>query len=136
MPTRYIYSFSEPINPEELHELLQETSWAGGRGPLDLQQMLDHSQITLGVWHEERLIAFARAITDDRYRALIDDVVVASAYRGQGIASHMLEKMLKRIEHVEQIMLDCDAELTDFYRRFGFDEKGGASMIKSGARRQ
>ena len=128
MPTRYIYSFTEPINPEELRRLLLQTSWANERGPLDIQQMLDRSQITLGVWHEDKLIAFSRVITDDRYRALIDDVVVDGAYREQGIASEMLERILKRTQHIETVMLDCGAELVGFYGRFGFEQKGGASM--------
>ena len=128
MPTRYIYSFTEPINPEELRRLLLQTSWANDRGPLDIQQMLDRSQITLGVWHEDQLIGFSRVITDDLYRALIDDVVVDRAYRKQGVAAEMLEKILMRTQHVEIVMLDCDANLAGFYGKFGFKQKGGASM--------
>ncbi len=134
MPARYIYSFAEPINPEELHSLLQQTSWADTRSPLDIQQMLDRSQITLSVWDEDQLIGFARVITDDLYRALIDDVVVDAAYREQGIASQMLEKILKRTQHIEIIMLDCDANLAGFYSRFGFKSKNGASMELRNAR--
>ena len=128
MPTRYIYSFTEPINPEEIRRLLLQTSWANKRGPLDIQQMLDRSQITLGVWHEDQLIGFSRVITDDLYRALIDDVVVDSAYREQGVAAEMLEKILARTQHIEIVMLDCDANLAGFYGKFGFEQKGGASM--------
>lgn len=128
MPTPYIYSFTEPINPEELFGLLQQTSWANDRSPLDIQRMLDRSQITLGVWDEDKLIAFARVITDDSYRALIDDVVVESAYRKQGVASHMLEKIFKRTEHIELVMLDCDQDLIGFYGQFGFKAKDGASL--------
>lgn len=128
MPARYIYSFAEPINPEDLHSLLQQTSWADSRSPLDIQQMLDRSQITLGVWDQDQLIGFARVITDDLYRALIDDVVVDAAYRKQSIASDMLDKILKRTQHIELIMLDCDANLAGFYSKFGFASKGGASM--------
>ena len=130
MPARYIYSFGEPINPEDLHRLLQQTDWAQMRDPLDIQYLLDHSQLTLGVWDEERLIAFARVITDDRYRALIDDVVVDSDYRGRGIASHMLDTLMKRLEHIEQVMLDCDVELTPFYAKFGFSQKKSPSMLR------
>ena len=128
MPTRYIYSFTEPINPEELHGLFQQTDWANNRSPLDIQLMLDRSQITLGVWDEDKLIAFARVITDDLYRALIDDVVVESAYRNQGVASHMLDKIFKRIEHIEIVMLDCGNDLIGFYGQFGFEPKDGASL--------
>ena len=130
MPSRYIYSFSEPINPEELHALFQQAHLAGKRSPLDIQQLLDHSQITLGVWDEDRLIAFARAITDDLFRALINDVVVDRAYRGQGITARMLDKMLKRMQHIEAIMLDCLPELGDFYAQFGFQAQEKSPLIK------
>lgn len=128
MTTKYIFSFTEPISPEQLIKLFKQTSWANTRDPLEIQQMLDRSHFTLGVWHEDQLIGFSRVISDDRYRALIDDVVVDSAYRGQGIASEMLDKMLKRMQHIEIIMLDCASELEGFYGKFGFKAKGGRSM--------
>ena len=129
MSKPYIYSFTEPINPEALRLLLVQTDWADTRSPLDIQRMLDRSQITLGVWNEDRLIAFSRVITDDMYRALIDDVVVDMGFRSQGIASTMLDKLLKRLQHVEQVMLDCATGLSGFYARFGFRDKGGSSML-------
>lgn len=129
MSTRYIFSFTEPIRPEELMKLFEQTGWANARSPLDVQQMLDRCHFTLGVWDEDHLIGFSRVITDDRYRALIDDVVVDSAYRGQGIASEMLDKMLKRMQHIEEIMLDCAPELEGFYGRFGFKTKESSSML-------
>ncbi|MCE2473911.1 MAG: GNAT family N-acetyltransferase [Anaerolineae bacterium] len=54
--------------------------------------------------------------------------MVDSAYREQGVAAEMLEKILKRTEHVEIVMLDCDSNLAGFYGKFGFEQKGGASM--------
>ncbi len=128
MNTAYVFSFTEPINPEDLLTLYQQTDWAKTRGTLDIQRMLDNSQITLGVWADDRLIAFARVVTDDVYRALIDDVVVDAAFRGQGIGSQMIEKLLKRQQHVEVVMLDCDPDLADYYARSGFYIKKGCSM--------
>ena len=125
----YIYSFTEPIDPEDLVILLRQTHWANKREAPDVQRMLNGSQITLGVWHEERLMAFSRVVTDDLYRAFIDDVIVDVEFRGQGIASTMLDKLLKRLQHVEQVMLDCDSEMASFYARFGFKHKGCSSMI-------
>ncbi len=129
MSKPYTYSFSEPINPEALRALLVQTDWADTRSLLDIQRMLDHSQITLGVWKDDHLIAFSRVITDDIYRALIDDVVVDKAFRDQGIATTMLDKLLNRLQHVEQVMLDCATGLSGFYARFGFRPKGGSSML-------
>lgn len=90
--------------------------------------MLDNTQLTLGVWDEEQLIGFARVVTDDVYRAWIEDVVVDSAYRHQGVGTHMIHKMLKRLEHVELIMLDCDPALVSFYKQHQFEKKTSVSM--------
>ena len=128
MTTNYIFSFTEPINPEQLKSLFAQTSWANTREPLEIQQMLDHSQLTLGVWDEDRLIGFARVITDDRYRALVDDVVVDSAHRKRGVASAMLDKLLKRLQHIEAVMLECAPELEGFYGKFGFAPNDSSSM--------
>lgn len=133
MATKYIFSFTEPIIPEQLILLFKQTGWANTRGLLDIQQMLDHSHFTLGVWDEDRLIGFSRVITDDRYRALIDDVVVDSAYRNKGVASAMLDKLLKRLQHVEAVMLDCAPELEGFYGRFGFKPKDCSSLERLSA---
>ena len=129
MATPYIYSFTEPVNAEELSELLKQTHWANNRSPLDVQKTLDHSQLTLGVWDDERLIGFSRVVTDDIYRAVIDDVVVDNAYREQGIATTMLEKLLMRLQHIEIVMLDCAPNLCGFYARLGFVEKTDTSMM-------
>ena len=131
MTAPFIYSFTEPINPEDLQSLFQQTDWARRRSPLDIQQMLDRSQLTLGVWDDDCLIGFARVVTDDLYRAWIEDVVVDHAYRKQGIASLMLEKLLKRLEHIELVMLDCVPEWAAFYAKFGFQRKAGVSMERT-----
>ena len=129
MGTPYIYSFTEPVNAEELSDLLKQTHWANKRSPLDVQKTLDRSQLTLGVWDDERLIGFSRVVTDDIYRAVIDDVVVDNAYREQGVATTMLEKLLMRLQHIEIVMLDCAPNLCGFYARLGFVEKTDTSMM-------
>ncbi len=129
MPNRLIYSFTEPILPEVLHDLFAQTAWAKDRTLLDIQQMLDNTQLILGVWDDEHLIGFARVVTDDIYRAWIEDVVVDEKYRQQGVGSHIIEKLLKRLEHVELIILDCEESLVSFYERYKFQAKKGASML-------
>lgn len=131
MTAPFIYSFTEPINPEDLQNLFQQTDWAQRRTPLDIQQMLDRSQLTLGVWDDDRLIGFVRVVTDDIYRAWIEDLVVDHNYRKQRIASHMLDKLLKRLEHIELVMVDCPPELKRFYAKSGFQSKTVSPMQKT-----
>ena len=128
MPEQFTYSFTEPINPEVLQSLFLQTEWAKKRSPVEIQQMLDNSQLTLGVWDDERLIGFARVVTDDIYRAWIEDVVVTVDYRKQGVGSHMILKLLKRLQHIEIIALECSPNLATFYEKHGFKAKDTTSM--------
>ena len=128
MPEQFTFSFTEPINPEMLQLLYQQVDWAASRSPLEIQHMLDNSQLTLGVWDDDKLIGFARVITDNIYRAWIEDVIVDKAYHQQGVGSHIVDKLLKRLEHIEEVTLNCVAELIPFYETHGFKSKTVASM--------
>lgn len=128
MPEQFTFSFTEPINPEILQSLFKQADWTINRSPLDIQQMLDNSQLTLGVWDDDNLIGFARVITDNIYRAWIEDVVVDTSYHQQGVGSHIIAKLLIRLEHIEEVTLNCVAELVPFYEKHGFKNKTVASM--------
>ena len=128
MSDQFTFSFTEPINPEILQVLFQQADWASSRSPLDIQNMLDNSQLTLGVWDDDKLIGFARVITDNIYRAWIEDVIVDKSYHQQGVGSHIVGKLLKRLEHIEEITLHCLAELAPFYEKHGFKAKTLTSM--------
>lgn len=125
---RFTYSFSEPINPEQLQTLFQQTDWAKTRSPLDIQHMLDNSQLILGVWDDDQLVGFARVVTDDIYRAWIEDIVVDEKHRHSGIGTHIVKKLLKRLEHIENVTIDCIPELETFYGKHGFKTKSVISM--------
>lgn len=128
MSDQFTFSFTEPINPEILQQLFQQADWASNRTPLDIQQMLDNSQLILGVWDDDKLIGFARVVTDNIYRAWVEDVIVDQAYHEQGVGSHIVNKLLKRLEHIEDITLSCLTELVPFYEKHGFKTKSIASM--------
>jgi GNAT superfamily N-acetyltransferase len=117
------YSFERPIEPEQLQILFRQTSWARYRSIEGIRKMLEGTAIILGAWEDERLIGFARAITDGIYRGLIDDVVVEESRRGQGIGSELMRRLLERLTEmgVEEIFLRCGRNVVPFYRRFGFE---------------
>ena len=47
-------------------------------------------------------------------------MVVDQAYRGQGIGSEIMRRLLERLAHVEEIVLNCHDDLIPFYERLGF----------------
>ncbi|KAJ1305177.1 hypothetical protein OPQ81_000208 [Rhizoctonia solani] len=62
----------------------------------------------------------------------IHSVCVASAARGQGVASKLLREYLDRLEHipdVARVLLICKAHLKPLYARAGFEEVGPSTVV-------
>ncbi len=119
--TDYRYQFTNTIAISDLHRLFAQTDWTNQRTPDQLQAMLDQTRVCLGVWDGDKLIGFARAVTDDLFRAMIEDVIVDEAYRGHGIGAEIMRRLLERLAHVEELVLNCHDHLIPFYERLGFE---------------
>jgi GNAT superfamily N-acetyltransferase len=113
-------TLDRPLPLDAVQRLLAQTDWAANRSPADLQTMLAGS-VCIGAWEDDRLVGFARAITDGVYRALLEDVVVDESLRDQGIGRALVEKLLERLAPVQQILLVCGDRLVPFYGQFGFE---------------
>ena len=57
--------------------------------------------------------------------AHIEDVVVSNDYRSKGIASKLLEHCLElsKKEKCYKVILNCNRDLKNFYKKNGFEEK-------------
>ena len=82
--------------------------------------MLDRTTFCLTVWEGDRLVGFARVITDDVYRGWLDDVIVDSTMRGQGVGAGIVVRIIERFGHLEELLLGCRDHMVPFYERFGF----------------
>ena len=122
------YSFERPLVPQDVQRLLKQTSWASHRDIPGIEKMLKNSFLTIGVWDDDRLIGFARVLSDGVYRALIDDVVVDESYRGKGIGTEIMKHLLSRLEQVEEIFLRTGKEMVPFYEGLGFTLSRGTMM--------
>src|SRR5436189_3576352 len=76
-------------------------------------------------------VGFARAITDGVFLAVVLDVIVAPDVRGVGHGARVMDELLARPElaGVESIELVCQHELIEFYRRWGFTDRVGQSLL-------
>ena len=126
------FSFDRPVSAAQFRSLAEQTGWARGRAESDIVLSLQNSYAVLGVWDEERLIGVVRVISDGKYRALIDDVIVDGAYRSRGIGAQMMRQILDRCADIEELKLGCGPELTGFYAQFGF--KPVDQMARAGSR--
>jgi len=113
---------------EDLHRLYQNEWWTRGRKIEDVRRMLDATRVLVAFADpaNDGLIAFARVITDETYKALVLDVIVDPAARERGLGRRLMDAViahpaLARVEHFE---LYCRPELIPFYQRWGFKEPG------------
>ena len=125
-----IYSMNADIDPEQLCRLYAQTSWARGRTPRDVVNMLAHTALHVSAWAGDTLVGFARAISDLTYRALIDDVIVDEPLRGQGIGSELIRRIGDELREVDELFLGCGDDVVPFYRRHGFAPAPHACLKK------
>ncbi len=113
----------------DLVRLYQNEWWTKGRTAAEVQIMLVHSDpvIAFAERGTGRLVAFARALTDRVYKALILDVIVDPAWRGSGLGRRLMEAVVNhpQLREVRHLELYCKPELLPLYRKWGFTEELG-----------
>jgi ribosomal protein S18 acetylase RimI-like enzyme len=121
------------IRERQLLALFQSAWWTAKRTPAAVKQMLNGSDAVVGLVDPatDRLVGFARAITDRVFLAVVLDVIVDPDCRGTGLGRRLMDELLKRPElaGVDSIELVCQPELVDFYRRWGFTNEVGGSIL-------
>lgn len=117
---RIDYAVNAPLDRAELRDLLSQTDWARDRALADIDAMLAATPVWVSAYADGRLIGFARALSDGVYRALIEDVVVDTAWRSQRIGTRLMRRLIGQLDHVELVQLDCGPEMEPFYGPLGF----------------
>ncbi len=107
------------IDAQSVRDLYDLADWWPNRQLGAIADMLDQD-IAIGAWNNDHLIAFARTVTDGRFRAYIEDVVVHPTYRRQRIAVQILERLVDSLTHIETISLFCASDLVSLYEHVGF----------------
>ncbi len=124
-PHRRVETLSD-TQIEDLHRLFQSEWWTQGRTLDDIRRMLDNTPVIVGFVDPKtaRLIAFARAITDGIYKALILDVIVEESQRKTGMGKQLMDAIISHpmLENVQHLELYCRPDLVPFYARWAFQE--------------
>jgi GNAT superfamily N-acetyltransferase len=118
---------------DQLLELYAQAWWARDRAASDVRRMLEATDLVFALIDRgaDRLVGFARVLTDGVYRAFVYDVVVDDGYRDRGLGRMLMDAIVAhpRLAQVELIELACQPELVAFYRRCGFDVASDASTL-------
>jgi predicted GNAT family N-acyltransferase len=117
----------------ELMALFAEQWWTKDRTADDVAAMLEHTDLIASVTDTDTddLLGFARVITDFTYVAVLLDVIVAEASRGNGFGALLMNALVDhpRLAQVQSLELSCQENLEAFYERWGFTARVGGSRL-------
>lgn len=113
-----------PILPAAVLHLYKTVNWPWVSRPPAVLATVLAAEPAVGAWDGDRLVGFARAVTDGYFRAYIEDVVVHPDYQRQGIGRQLLTRLLDELAQIDVISLFCQTELAPFYERLGFKVRG------------
>ena len=122
-----------PDQFDRLMDLFASAWWTANRTRDEVARMLAGSDLVVALVHRpaDRLVGFARVLTDGVYLAVVLDVVVTPGSRGSGLGALLLDSVVRhpRLSEVRSIELVCQPELVPFYRRWGFTDRVGRSVL-------
>ncbi len=108
-------------DPAPLVRLLRSVGWDHRAADVErLRRALAGSTATEGAWDGERLVGFARLISDGAFTAIVSMVMVDPAWQGLGIASRLVGRLM---EGRDELRFDLDAApgVEGVYARLGFE---------------
>ena len=82
------------------------------------RQAFEASQATVFAYSQNRLVGFARALSDGVCQAAIYDVAVVPEFQRQGIGAQLMDALLSRLSH-GNVILYASPGKEDFYRKLG-----------------
>lgn len=113
------------IDLYELEELCDTVGWV--RRPLKKVKIaIEHSFLTISLSYvknnKKKLIAFARATSDNTFNATIWDVVVHPEFQGKGLGKILINEAIKQLRYadINTITLFADPQVINFYKHLGF----------------
>lgn len=114
------YRSDKHVDIKRLVKLFEEVSWKDKTDEDRLDAMIENSQIVVTAWDDNKMVGFARCITDFVFNGQINNLVVDARYRGLGIGKKLISDILNSNKKVTYI-LRGDTENADFYEKLGFE---------------
>lgn len=109
------------VNWAEIKTTLCQDAFDNGRSPEQLKTSFENSYVSCIAYAGSQIIGTARVLSDGVCNAYLVDVWTLSAYRRQGIATTMIQKLLSRLKG-QHVYLFTD-DVPELYAKLGFVEQ-------------
>ena len=109
--------------PVEALMALLRAAGLGGRARTDperLERVVRGSTSTVSAWDGDRLVGFARILSDEASNAYVSTVAVDPSWQDRGLGSRIMRRLMEGREEVK-LVLEARAGAAAFYERLGFE---------------
>ena len=111
---------------DELIRLYKDAGWwekEYDNNPDFLKTLVPNSTCFVGAFHKNSMIGMGRALSDLSSDAYIQDVAVLKPFRGLGVGSKIIKKLVAFLKqhHVDWIGLIAKPNTSSFYVKLGFE---------------
>jgi len=108
---------------QEVHELLAANGWQDRIGSLQrFAELLEASQVAEVAIIEDRVVGFARGISDGQSNGYLSMVVVAAAYHGKGIGRRLVEHAMGINPEITWVLRAGREGAAEFFAKLGFEQ--------------
>ncbi len=126
-----VYKYNEPVKAEDVIRVFKSS---GITRPVDQQErikkMLDHANVIVTAWDQNKLVGIARALTDFSYCCYLSDLAVDQDYQKTGIGKELIERIKEIIgEEVSLILLSAPNAM-NYYPKVGFEKVNNGFIIR------
>jgi len=80
----------------------------------------------------DRVVGFVTALTDEVQAAFIPLLEVLPEFRGRGVGTELMHRLLAALDAIPCVDLTCDPEAQPFYRRLGMSPSVGMILRRTG----
>lgn len=110
-----IYRDTHDIDLEQLTMLFNAVGWERRTANrVRLAQLVRGSWAVVSAWDGDRLVGFARAISDGAFNAYLSTVAVLPEYQRRGLGRELIRRLLDGHDHL-QFVLHANESAYPFY---------------------
>lgn len=118
------YSIStdkEKLNVEAIHDYLCHKSyWAKGRSFDNVQKSISNS-LCFGLYDpENKMLGFARVVTDTVVFAYLMDFYICEEHQGKGLGTRLVKHIIEQPDLQVRLWFLATASAHGLYKKFGF----------------
>jgi GNAT superfamily N-acetyltransferase len=111
----------ERVDVDELHRFLtEEAYWVPGRSRETIERLVWESTHVIGAYDGDRLVGFARVVSDRSNFAWLGDVFVVESHRGRGIGTELVRQAVENEPERDLVWYLSTRDARSLYERFGF----------------